>query len=85
MVGEVTSTRGLIAYQARFVSLCFSFGICVTESARLGNVLKTISRCFAFIYKTKMSQVPCEQINRDMLFMTTRKKRVWNFTILRPA
>ena len=40
MVGEVTSTRGLITYQARFVSLCFSFGIGVTESARLGNVSK---------------------------------------------
>ena len=40
MVGEVTSTRGLIAYQARFVSLCSSFGIGVTESARLGNVSK---------------------------------------------
>ena len=40
MVGEVTSTRGLITYQARFVSLCFSFGIGVTESARLVNVSK---------------------------------------------
>ena len=40
MVGEVTSTRGLITYHARFVSLCFSFGIGVTESARLGNVSK---------------------------------------------
>ena len=40
MVGEVTSTRGLIAYQARFVSLCLSFEISVTESARLGNVSK---------------------------------------------
>ena len=40
VVGEVTSTRGLITYQARFVSLCFSFGIGVTESARLVNVSK---------------------------------------------
>ena len=34
---------------------------------------KTISRCFAFICKTKVSQL--SQINRDMLFMTTRKKK----------
>ena len=40
MVGEVTSTRGLIAYQARFVSLFLSFEISVTESAKLGNVSK---------------------------------------------